>query len=167
MIDKLYPCKICGKMVKIRSKGMCEYHRAIELQKIKKSKISKQSDKNKSKSERLKYFFAYHLNEIKKKPYCENCNVKLRCVVSNIAHILPKRKSYNPEVMDNLNNYMYLCSSFSGEGVCHDRYDSIQGSQEVYEMECWSVAVKRYLTFRYNISYNSYVKMFEEYLKNN
>lgn len=170
VIDKLYPCKKCGTQVRIRSKGLCPICRSKERSPKIKSYVIKQTSKNKikreNKSQILKNFFQYHLAEIQKTPYCENCGTSLNCNLMNIAHILPKRNTANPEVMDHYNNFMYLCSSFDGIG-CHEKYDRVQGNAKVYLMSVFSKAVERYLTFRNLVKYNKYVEVFEEYIKNN
>ena len=64
----------------------------------------------------------HHLAILKKgKTRCENCNIKLYPSVISIAHILPKRR--HAEVMDKLENYLYLC------GSCHGKYDRIQANR--------------------------------------
>lgn len=165
MERKLYKCNRCEREVYIRSKGLCQ--RCRYKQRVDNNEIKIKAKKNKNnRKEILSNFFTYHLEQIKKKPYCENCGSKLFCNISNIAHILPKRNTANPEVMGENNNALYLCCSFNGDGQgCHDRYDTIQGSSKVYLMNCFPIALKRYLTFKDKVRYNKYVSVFEDWIK--
>jgi len=163
----LKQCKHPGCLIKkiILSKGLCNYHRY--RQRVDNNEIKIKAKKNKNnRKEVLSEFFTYHLEKIRKNPYCENCGNKLFCNISNIAHILPKRNTANPEIMGEINNALYLCSSFNGDGQgCHDRYDKIQGSSKVYLMNCFPTAVERYLTFKNKVRYNKYVSVFEDWIK--
>lgn len=169
---KIYNCIKCEKEITKRIKKMCQfcYYKHLSLNKPKKNYYFKQSDKNKLKKQEkfntLKPYFDYHLENIKKKLYCENCGCKIKGNISNIAHVLPKRKyGGNPEIMDDINNYLYLCSSFDGID-CHSHYDSRQATSRVYNMLVWKIAVQRYLTFKNKVSYNKYVENFENYIEN-
>lgn len=168
---KLYQCKEpgCEMKQRILSKGLCTFHRMKQKgSAVKKYKFKiNRNFKKRNRADILKQYFEYHLEQIKKHPYCENCGCLLKCNINNIAHILPKRNCYNPEVMDNINNYLYLCASVNGEIGCHDRYDRIQGSSQVYLMPCWKKAVNRYLTFKNELKYNKFVSIFEEWIKEN
>lgn len=162
---KLYKCKGCDKDFPILSKGLCPrcYSLKHPLQKKYKLKKTNKTTRNIKEKEQLKNYYLYHLSKIKTKPFCENCGIKIQGSISNIAHILPKRKSANPEVMDNLNNYLYLCSPFDiNTNDCHSKYDRIQTTNDVCLMICYSIAKKRYLTFNSNLRYNKYTKIFEE-----
>lgn len=171
MEQKLYPCNECGTKVKIRSKGLCSFCRYKQKGSPLKRYVLRQTIKNKlkkqKKAEILKNFFEFHLENIKKRPYCDNCGCKLSCNIANVAHILPKRASANPEVMDNIDNCLYLCASVNGEIGCHDKFDKIQATYKVYLMPCWEKAVEKYLTFKDKVRYNKYVSNFEDYLNEN
>lgn len=171
MKDKTYPCKKCGTHVRIRSKGLCPYCRSKSkgtlvsryyiTQQTKKTK-----EKRKKRGELLKVFFSNHLQTVSLSPFCANCGINLRANLANIAHILPKRSTANPEVLDEPLNAIYLCAVVNGEPGCHDRYDRIQSTPKVYLMPCWEKCVERYLTFREKIvHYNKYVKMFEDWIE--
>lgn len=166
MERKLYKCNRCDREVYIRSRGLCQ--RCRYLQRVENNEIkTKIKRDNSNRKEILSEFFNYHLEQIKKNPYCENCGGYINSGICNIAHILPKRKmGGNPEVMGELNNCLYLCSSFDKTDMdCHSRYDRIQGSSKVYLMSCFSKAVEKYLTFKDQVRYNKYVSVFEDYLK--
>jgi hypothetical protein len=171
MKNKLYPCKECGTKVKIRSKGLCPYCRSRQKGTLVSryylsQQTAKTKEKRRNRAQLLKVFFEKHLQTIQSHPNCENCGVRMACNIANIAHILPKRSTANPEVMDEPLNAMYLCASVNGEPGCHDRYDRIQGSAQVYLMPCWKKSVERYLTFREKVvKYNKFVKVFEDFIK--
>lgn len=158
---KLYSCKKCGFKVPILSKGLCSrcYYIEYANKKLKMGGKKKPLDKN----NKIKYYYLYHLNNIKSVPYCENCGIKLQGSISNIAHILPKRQSANPEVGAELNNYMYLCSPFDNLiNNCHSKYDRIQATKDIYLMNCFNIAKQRYLTFCNKVRYTKYSKVFDE-----
>lgn len=168
---KLYKCKFpdCEIEQRILSKGLCTFHRMKQKgSTVKKYKLKiTRKIKRKNRTNLLKIYFQYHLDNIKLNPFCENCGCKLMGNINNIAHILPKRNSSNPEIMDNLNNYSYLCASINGEIGCHDKYDRIQGCSQVYLMRVWPKLVERYLTFKKEIKYNKYVSIFEDWIEEN
>lgn len=89
------------------------------------SPIKKISDKKKAnlpKSNELSPYFAYHITQIEKNPYCANCGEKIQASHFHVAHILPKR-SY-PSVKSNLDNAIYLCTSvLGGNQNCHYMFD--------------------------------------------
>lgn len=163
MIPKIYHCILCGKETIIRSRkkcNRCRYKERLANNEIK-HKINKSNRK-----ELLNRYFTYHLEKIKINPYCENCGSKLSCNISNIAHIFPKRFGANPEVMGELDNYMYLCSAINNDGqACHDHYDKIQGSSKIYLMRCFPIAFKRYLIFKDEVKYSKYKSIFESWKK--
>lgn len=121
----------------------------------------------KQRSDRLKVFFEYHLNILNSKPhFCENCGTRLTGQIANIAHIFPKQKSAFPEIMDNLDNYMYLCCSLYGEPGCHEVYDRTQMTGRVHSMPCFKIAYLRYkkiVDSGIKLKYNTYSKQFLEY----
>src|SRR6478736_509819 len=107
---KLYKCDKCNKEVAVRSKGLCSYCRNKEKPLKKVFKI-----RTKAESKKLSAFFIKHIEQIKKNPICDNCGSKLQGSHFEVAHILPKRKTGgNPEVADNENNALYLCSMILG-----------------------------------------------------
>lgn len=170
MERKLYPCKQCGTKVKIRSKGLCPYCRqqqkggVVKQYRIKQQR-SETRKKRKNRNELLKKFFTYHLNRIQSRPICENCGCRVQGNLMNIAHILPKRSTANPEVMDDLNNCMYLCASINGgeEKGCHEHFDRVQGSSKVYLMLCFPIALERYIKLAHLIEHNNkYVQVFKQ-----
>lgn len=171
MKSKLYPCKQCGTEVKIRSKGLCPFCRNLQKGTLVKRYIAKRQstkikEQRKTRYARLEKFFNYHLANISKRPFCENCGCRLQGNIANIAHILPKRNTANPEVMDELDNCLYLCAAVNGETGCHDKFDRIQGSSKVYLMKCWKTAYERFKLLQpLLVKYNKYVLVFEEWEK--
>lgn len=172
MNRKLYKCKFegCETQQAILSKGLCNYHRNLDKGSVVKryhlkQQTAKTREKRRNRGALLEVFFRHHLEKVKLSPFCDNCGCRIQGNIANIAHILPKRSSANPEVMDELQNAIYLCASVNGEKGCHERFDSIQGSPQVYLMPCWKKSVDRYLTFKEKVvNYNKYVKVFEEWL---
>lgn len=173
MKRKLYKCKQdgCEIMQPILSKGLCKYHRYLQKGNPLfnyKTKLKKKNVVRQNKKEVLSYFFNYHLEKIKNKSVCQNCGVKIKGNICNIAHILPKR--LHKEVMGNIHNCIYLCASInSGDEIgCHDRFDRIQGNSQVYLMNCWPLVIENYLKFRENVLYFSkYREVLEEWLNEN
>lgn len=152
---------------------MCNYHyyqqkeRKIPINNFGYKKPNVKLDR-KQRNDRLKIFFEYHLNKLQNGIYyCENCNSRLIGQIANIAHILPKRSNCNPEIMDNLDNYMYLCCSLYGEPGCHEFFDRNQGSSRIYKMPCFKIAHSRYkkiIDNGFKLKYNKYVAIFEDYI---
>lgn len=173
MKNKLYPCNQCGTEVRVRSKGLCQYCRSLQKGSVVKRYILKQTAKNKAKKQDkrviLEPFYEYHLENIRKNPYCDNCGCNIQGNLCNLAHILPKGFGRNTEVMGELENCIYLCASINGgdEIGCHERFDRIQATSKVYLMNCWDKCVNKYLTFRDKCKYNKYVAVFEDWINEN
>lgn len=167
---KLYKCNSCSKEVPIRSKGLCSYCSfKSKGSQTKNYTIKQQTEKNRekkrNKTELMKPYWEYHLENSKINPYCENCGCRIQCNINNIAHIIPKRS--DSLIMDNLQNCAYLCASINGgkEIGCHEHFDRIAGTSSVYLMPVWKKMVERYLTFKDKVlKYNKYIEMFEDYL---
>jgi hypothetical protein len=152
MVGKLYPCKKCDAKVKIRSKGLCGNCRKKELDskektvskyapKVKLGEIIVRKKKEALVERDLRSFFAYHIEQILKKPICENCSRKLNGNIAEVAHIIPKRSmGGSPEIADNIHNALHLCID------CHTKFDRLQAGEGVYGMKCWVIAVERYYT---------------------
>lgn len=86
-----YPCKECGKMVRIRSKGLCPLCRS----------------KSKPKNKRLDVFFREQIEKLKVSPYSvEDGDTIYKPSRKNICHILPKR--HFKSVESNELNIVYL-----------------------------------------------------------
>lgn len=176
MKNKLFSCKNCGKKVPIRSKGLCpacreQQRRSLgeETMLTKQHKIPKLSSKKRKELENKKgemdLFFDYHIKEIKKYPYCQNCGNKLIGIRSEVAHVLPKRDTMNPEVRSNNNNAVYLCSQYALNN-CHKKFDDLQASEKVYKMNVWGKAVEQYLKFKdLVVNVNSITINFDKYLE--
>ena len=67
---------------------------------------------------------------------CEECGLRLKGDVSEIAHILSKRNF--PENATSDWNILYLCGRFS-ENQCHEKFDRNQTSREkmkVFKKAC-------------------------------
>ena len=160
----------CDRQQYTLIKKMCSYHYAkSKPQKIYKYKLKnkpQRSDK-KQRSDKLKIFFKYHINKLQNGiHYCENCGVRLTGQIANVAHIFPKRNNVCPEIMDNLDNYMYLCCSLYGEPGCHELYDRIQTTSKIYSIPCFKIAYERYkkiIDSGVDLPYNKYTKQFLEY----
>lgn len=177
MKRKLYKCEVCGRKTPIRSNKKCpscRYKQRVaegtENTFSKPSKIRKVTKKRqgkiKEKSDKLRPFFEYHIEQIKKNPYCQNCGARLKGTRDEVAHIAPKRDSGNPEVMDNLDNAIYLCCMFS-ENNCHDKFDKLQFTQEVYGMPVFPLAIEKYKKLKPHLkNSNKITRNFDNYLEN-
>ena len=175
-MSKLYPCKECGKEVPIRSKGLCPVCRekqrrdaGEETMSTRTHSITKMTPKRQKKltdkKKVLDPFFAYHIEQIKKTPYCRNCGDSLIGIRSEVAHVLPKRETMNPEVMNNLDNAMYLCSQVSNNN-CHKQFDDNQASEIIYNMQVWEEAVSKYVKLKpFIVNQNKITKTFDNYLE--
>lgn len=171
----MYPCKECGRKVPIRSKGLCpscrERQRRADGEETMHSKnhsiraISNERKKKlKEKKSTLDPFFDYHIAQIQKNPVCQNCGDYLQGLRSEVAHVLPKRSTMNPEVMNHLDNALYLCCQFS-DNNCHKKFDDTQASENVYSMTVWEKAVNQYLKLKpFLINVNKITENFEKYL---
>lgn len=142
MKSKTLSCECCSREVNIRSKNknpnspffnkkLCSGCNYIHTEHETKSyKIPKQTVKNKiAKSEKKKLldpFFEYHIEKIKKGEKCIHCNIQLKGIRDEVAHILPKRKYKS--VMNNLDNAVYMCSRL---GInCHKEWDDHENNAE-------------------------------------
>ena len=76
-------------------------------------------EKRKLERECLPEFFQKHI-EIAKTKCCEECGVKLKGHVSEIAHRLPKSTFKSIQCLDD--NVVYLCGMYSNN-MCHSKYD--------------------------------------------
>lgn len=174
-MGKLYPCKECGREVPIRSKGLCPSCREAQRREAGEETMStrthavtkitpKRRKKLQDKKKKLDPFFEYHIVQIKKKPFCQNCNEPLLGIRSEVAHVLPKRETMNPEVMNNLDNALYLCCQISNNN-CHKTFDDTQASEIVYNMQVWEQAVAKYIKLQpFLTNQNSVTKTFDNYL---
>ena len=119
MKPKLYPCKECGKLVPIRSKGLCPACR--QKQRLKNGEIKtvyynikpiSEKRKKQKVEERgcLKPFFEMHISLLQKNPYSSFSGKRINEPnVSNIAHILPKRKNGGfHSIQCHFDNALYL-----------------------------------------------------------
>ena len=72
---------------------------------------------------------------------CENCGIRLRGSVSEIAHILPKTSFKS--VSKDEDNILFLCSwDTFGTNNCHAQYDSSWTIAK--QMDVWPLAIERY-----------------------
>ena len=123
-------CIICNELNFIWSKKRCKSCATKEDA----SPIKKISDKKKSslpKSNELSPYFAYHVSQIEKNPYCINCKGKIQASHFHVCHILPK--AHFSSVKANLDNAVYMCTSILGGFGCHDEFDSSQNNKEFLE----------------------------------
>jgi hypothetical protein len=165
-------CTICGNIDYWFSKKRCKscaskaYAKKTEENKEKKAySIPKQTQKNKEakkeKRELLNPFFEYHINQIKKYPYCQNCGIKIEASHFHVAHILPKSKYKS--IMNNLDNAIYLCTSILGGNGCHEDYDSMystpEGIMQALNKECIEI-----LKHKFNKIKNLCVERGKEFL---
>jgi hypothetical protein len=148
---------------------MCRFHYSQSKgTPTKKYKIQQQTKKNKekkrNKTQLMRPFWEYHLDNMQRtNAVCENCGCKITKGIVNIAHIIPK--SSHICVMDDLNNVMYLCASIENNIGCHDKYDRIQNTPQVYLMPVFVKAVERYKLFRDKIDkYSKQVAIFEQWI---
>lgn len=114
-------CKNCNTPQYLWSRGRCKLCSSIEDA----SSIKKVSDKKKSslpKSNELNPYFAYHISQIEKNPYCINCKGRIQASHFHVAHVLPKQ--FFKSVKSNLDNAVYLCASvLGGDQNCHYMFD--------------------------------------------
>lgn len=107
MKNKFYKCKFpgCDREQPILSKGLCNYHRALERgnEIVVKSKSSPQK-------KALNSFYTKHMEMLKSHPYSDASNVPLGKISrTNICHILPKREQGGfPSIATNDDNIVYL-----------------------------------------------------------
>ena len=166
-IKKQYQCEIpdCGRLLVIRStiktgefkgkKACPQCKQKIEGKKPKKNYIKKYTQKglDKRKSERagLPEFFDTAIEELKRKPFCQNCNCSINVSLlphNNIAHLLSKQRYKS--VMTNPYNRVFLCDTkdhpIDNPRSCHAKFDSsIYGRSE---MEVFTVALILYGMFK-------------------
>lgn len=108
MIKKLYPCEKCGRMVPMRTHGMCPYcwKKNSPPKAVKQFKRNINS-KNVQDNEILNRFFAFHMEVLQKYPISMASGERImnpsKC---NICHIFPKR--YYKSIAADLNNCIYL-----------------------------------------------------------
>jgi hypothetical protein len=105
-MTNLYKCKECGRLVPIRSKGLCPACR--ETQRREQGETTMQTRVHTKKGgEELKGFFDRHIELLKKNPYSYESGRKIsNSSRMNIAHLFPKRK-YKSVACDD-NNVVYL-----------------------------------------------------------
>jgi hypothetical protein len=162
MESKKKICKKCGELDYWFSKKRCKLCAQKDYAKKSLEKklsaplpnISKQTDKNKEakkeKRELLNPFFEYHIAQIAKNPYCQNCGIKIEASHFHVAHILPKAKYVS--IMNNLDNALYLCTSVLGGNGCHEDYDRLQnnsdGIKQVLNQECIELLLSKFSKFK-------------------
>lgn len=153
----LYDCQIpgCDNKVSIRSKvksgeyrglmacGYCK--KKFDGGGIKKS-TAKGSQKRKEERKRLPDFFNNAIEELKSKPICQNCGCTIKYWLNpthNVAHILSKRRYKS--VMDELYNYVLLCTEKDGDNMCHEKFDNKVA--ERVNMNVFQLALNKYKKF--------------------
>jgi len=167
VIKKVYTCEIpdCGRSVQIRSTiksgeykgkkccGACK--QKIEGKVKPRTKIKKFTqkgmDKRKEERKGLPEFFTDAIEELKRKPFCQNCGCKINVSlhpVNNIAHLLSKR--HYKSVMINPYNRVFLCDnkdhSIDSNRSCHKLFDERINDRS--EMEVFTVALILYAMFK-------------------
>jgi hypothetical protein len=168
---KLYPCQIpgCTKEAVIRSRikqgkytGLkaCPLCKQMHDGKPKafspiKKRTKKASKKRKEERSCLTGFFEDSIEQLKKKPVCENCGCKIKWwlhPVNNVAHIL--KKSTYKSVMCHPLNRVFLCDSKDREDgkSCHSDFDN-----RIFERETMPVFITALSRFE---------KFYEECLEN-
>lgn len=143
--NQLYTCEVpgCNNKVAVRSKikqgvlkgtPCCSYckskHDKKETKPHKSIKAFTEKNREKRKTVRsgLPTFFSEAIEELNKKPFCENCGCRINTrlfPVNNIAHILSKSKYKS--VMTDKNNFLFLCTEkdhVDGQTSCHGTFDS-------------------------------------------
>ncbi len=165
--NKQYKCEIpdCGRLVVIRSTiksgehkgkkccGICKQR--IEGKVKVRTEIKKFTQKGmeKRKKERLGLpeFFSNAIEELKRKPFCQNCGCKINVnlfPVNNVCHLL--RKSHYKSVMTNPYNKVFLCDnkdhSIDSNWSCHKLFDDNISDRN--EMEVFTVALILYAMFK-------------------
>ncbi len=159
MKQKNYPCEVpeCGRSVVIRStirsgkfKGLkacpsCKsrYDKTVKV-------VRKSHDKRREQRSGLPVFFETAIEELRRKPFCENCGEHINAWIhpqNNVAHILSKRNYKS--VMDNDLNRVFLCSSKDSENCCHEKFDN--HLQDRPSMPVFEIAMIKYRLFKDDI----------------
>lgn len=127
--DKLYPCIICGAMVKIRCKGKCPHCRKIEVGNTTSinTKVYKRQTPYKVNSIRLKQpkevvDFFKEMISIGVGKSIESGEIIYNLTSSNICHILPKR-DYKSVATNKLNIIILTADEHSRFDKLLDRRD--------------------------------------------
>ncbi len=97
-------------------------------------------------------FFKNHIEQIS---VCENCGFRIdNPDAKNVAHIVPK--STYKEVMCEVNNALYLCSSLdrTDKRGCHEEYD--KSWESAMKMPIWTTAKERFKKFSHLITKKSF-----------
>lgn len=91
---------------------------------------------------------------------CEECGEKLKGVVSEVAHILPKQ--YFKSVSKEDKNIIYLCGLFS-KNQCHDKFDNLSNKLFKHMKVFESVKEKFKDLIKNNVTEKTTYKHFERY----
>lgn len=159
MRRKNYECQIptCDRTVTVRSTIKEGEYRGLKVCPVCKVKydkghkgMKKQTEKNRDKRRRersgLDKFFKDAIEELSKKPFCENCGRMLNMNYNphwNIGHILPKQRYKS--VMSHPDNWIGLCTSKEG-GDCHHKFDNDISSIE--NLKCFEKAKRKFDKFK-------------------
>ncbi len=164
--QKLYPCKECGKEVKIRSKGLCPLCRSKQLPAKKQAAIPKYTAKTAAKNKETKsvrdLYFSYHSQHCR---FSEESGVSIgEATRANVCHIFPKR--IYESVQTNLDNYVYLTLDE------HTRFDYLLDTLDFDKLKkefpnVWKLLGVRYRKIsKFITEYGKLKQKFEEYFVN-
>jgi hypothetical protein len=165
MDKKLYICEIegCGRKVQIRStiktnqefigKKCCPQCKQKldggqkQMTPLQKCTV-KGVEKRKEERSGLPEFFQKAIEELSRKPFCQNCGCKINYgfyPVNNVAHILSKR--LYKSVMSNHNNRVFLCTMKDDAGNgCHEQFDGPLSNR--VGMQVFDEAVRKFSLFK-------------------
>lgn len=119
-------------------------------------------DKRKLEREKFPEFYSKHVLNIKEnKICCEECGVRLRGDVSEVAHVL--NKSIYKSISTSDDNIIYLCS-WQSPNNCHSKFDN--SSLEVFkDMLIYNKVCGIFANIRYQVKEKINFKTLERYIK--
>lgn len=129
---KTYQCQKCDKKVLIRSTIREGEFKGFKVCSFCKNRFEKKKSNHKNKVKVVdtskRDFFQVMVEQLHRKPFCENCGCKINPFihpVNNIAHILPKR-TYKSVATNSL-NILFLCTDkdhpMENPISCHGEFD--------------------------------------------
>ncbi len=117
-------------------------------------------EKRKEERKAFPEFFQRHIQNIRDNGLCcEECGVRLKGDVSEIAHVLPK--STFKSISTNDKNVLYLCGMWSNS-QCHSNYDNYP-TAKVKEMKIFPKVVEIFKELEEEITEKVTYKIEERY----
>lgn len=125
-------------------------------------KYSKKSrERRKEERKDLPEFYQKHIQYIKENNiHCQECSIKLKGDVSEVAHVLPK--SLFKSVMTNDNNVLYLCGQWQNN--CHGNLDN-SSNDKIKEMFIYPLVEEKFLKLENTVTEKINYKIYERYTK--